>query len=168
MIATQNPSLGTHVRCCRPQHMTRQVWQPIPAVSRCRIRRAAASSRQCITIVQRQESDRPVQSETQHHIGRQTLQISRLFGSAAGMWLITELPALSEETAAVTDFSKGSFSAASYYVTLGLFLLSLPGELHPPSTYPHTHSHCAYYYPLPAATHAFATEVTICSTHSLL
>lgn len=30
--------------------------------------------------------------------------------------------------AAATDFSKGGFAKESYYVTLGLFLLSLPGE----------------------------------------
>ena len=39
------------------------------------------------------------------------------------LWLLSELPALAE----TTDFSKGGFAKESYYVTLGLFLISLPG-----------------------------------------
>lgn len=45
-------------------------------------------------------------------------------GSTFGLWLLSELPALAAET---TDFSKGGFAKESYYVTLGLFLISLPG-----------------------------------------
>ena len=45
--------------------------------------------------------------------------------SAVGLWLLSTLPALADET---VDFSKGGFAKESYYVTLGLFLLSLPGE----------------------------------------
>jgi len=45
-----------------------------------------------------------------------------LVSSAAGLWLLGEMPALAE-----TDFSQGSFSAGSYYVSLGLFLVTLPG-----------------------------------------
>ncbi|BDA50408.1 Protein COFACTOR ASSEMBLY OF COMPLEX C SUBUNIT B CCB1, chloroplastic [Coccomyxa sp. Obi] len=44
--------------------------------------------------------------------------------SALGLWLLSTLPALADET---VDFSKGGFAKESYYVTLGLFLLSLPG-----------------------------------------
>jgi len=40
------------------------------------------------------------------------------------MWLLSQLPAQAEGT----DFSQGSFSKESYYVTLGLFLLSVPGK----------------------------------------
>ena len=43
--------------------------------------------------------------------------------SSTIMWLLTQLPAQAEGT----DFSQGSFSKESYYVTLGLFLLSVPG-----------------------------------------
>ncbi len=50
-----------------------------------------------------------------------------LVSSAAGLWLLGELPALAE-----TDFSQGSFSAGSYYVSLGLFLVTLPGTNSPP------------------------------------
>jgi hypothetical protein len=39
------------------------------------------------------------------------------------LWLLSELPALAD----TTDFSKGGFAKESYYVTLGLFLISLPG-----------------------------------------
>lgn len=47
-----------------------------------------------------------------------------------GLSFLAALPAQAEETvAAVTDFSKGSFSKESYYVTLGLFLISLPGKI---------------------------------------
>lgn len=46
--------------------------------------------------------------------------------ASALLWLLAELPAGAEE-AITTDFSKGSFSTQSYVVTLGLFLISLPG-----------------------------------------
>ena len=46
-----------------------------------------------------------------------------LLSCSAALWLLSELPAYAEQT----DFSQGSFSKESYYVTLGLFLLSLPG-----------------------------------------
>ena len=45
-----------------------------------------------------------------------------LVSSVAGLWLLGEMPAMAE-----TDFSQGSFSAGSYYVSLGLFLVTLPG-----------------------------------------
>lgn len=41
------------------------------------------------------------------------------------LWLLSEFPAQAADTA---DFSKGGFAKESYYVTLGLFLLSLPGK----------------------------------------
>lgn len=43
--------------------------------------------------------------------------------SSTALWLLSALPACAEGV----DFSQGSFSQESYYVTLGLFLLSLPG-----------------------------------------
>ena len=43
------------------------------------------------------------------------------------VWLLSQLPAHAAEQ--VVDFSKGSFSTESYVVTLGLFLISLPGEI---------------------------------------
>lgn len=46
--------------------------------------------------------------------------------STFGLWLLSELPGLAAET---TDFSKGGFAKESYYVTLGLFLISLPGAI---------------------------------------
>ena len=49
-----------------------------------------------------------------------------LLGSTV-FWLLSQLPAGAAEDA--VDFSKGSFAKESYYVTLGLFLISLPGEL---------------------------------------
>lgn len=73
-----------------------------------------------------QGSDREVHTQSRQQIDRHSFDFSQLFGTVAGMWLLTELPAFSEEVAA-TDFSQGSFSSRSYYVTLGLFLLSLPG-----------------------------------------
>jgi hypothetical protein len=45
---------------------------------------------------------------------------------SAVLWLLTAAPAAAAEGSAV-DFAKGGFSKESYYVTLGLFLLSLPG-----------------------------------------
>ncbi len=46
--------------------------------------------------------------------------------SSFTLWLLSELPALAEKK----DFSQGGgFAKESYYVTLGLFLLSLPGTL---------------------------------------
>ena len=44
--------------------------------------------------------------------------------SSTAVWLLSQLPAQAEGT----DFSQGSFSKESYYVTLGLFLLSIPGK----------------------------------------
>ncbi|KAK9917764.1 hypothetical protein WJX75_007949 [Coccomyxa subellipsoidea] len=44
--------------------------------------------------------------------------------SALALWLFSALPAFAEDT---VDFSKGGFAKESYYVTLGLFLISLPG-----------------------------------------
>ena len=55
----------------------------------------------------------------QHTAGSRT----PVLASTAALWLISGLPAYAEGT----DFSQGSFSKESYYVTLGLFLLSLPG-----------------------------------------
>lgn len=43
--------------------------------------------------------------------------------SSTAIWALSQLPAQAEGT----DFSQGSFSKESYYVTLGLFVLSVPG-----------------------------------------
>lgn len=43
--------------------------------------------------------------------------------SSTAIWVLSQLPAQAEGT----DFSQGSFSKESYYVTLGLFVLSVPG-----------------------------------------
>lgn len=43
------------------------------------------------------------------------------------LWLLSQLPANAAESS--VDFSKGSFSTQSYVVTLGLFLISLPGNI---------------------------------------
>ena len=51
------------------------------------------------------------------------LQSPLMFSSPA-LWLLSQLPAQAEGT----DFSQGSFSKESYYVTLGLFVLSVPGQ----------------------------------------
>ena len=45
------------------------------------------------------------------------------FLSSTALWMLSQLPAQAEGT----DFSQGSFSKESYYVTLGLFVLSVPG-----------------------------------------
>jgi hypothetical protein len=56
--------------------------------------------------------------------------------AAALAWLAAAPAAFADDDAVVaaaasaaTDFSKGGFAKESYYVTLGLFLLSLPGQL---------------------------------------
>ena len=46
-----------------------------------------------------------------------------VFFSSTALWMLSQLPAEAEGT----DFSQGSFSKESYYVTLGLFVLSVPG-----------------------------------------
>ncbi len=43
---------------------------------------------------------------------------------AGTLWFLSEAAALADQG---TDFSQGGFAKESYYVTLGLFLLSLPG-----------------------------------------
>ena len=44
---------------------------------------------------------------------------------STALWLLSQLPANAVDSS--VDFSKGSFSTGSYVVTLGLFLISLPG-----------------------------------------
>ena len=63
-------------------------------------------------------------SSEHHHKSPESRAAASISGSFA-LWFISELPALAEQT----DFSKGGFAKESYYVTLGLFLLSLPGGL---------------------------------------
>lgn len=50
-------------------------------------------------------------------------KLSPAFLSSTALWMLSQLPAQAEGT----DFSQGSFSKESYYVTLGLFVLSVPG-----------------------------------------
>lgn len=52
-----------------------------------------------------------------------TQKLCPAFLSSAALWMLSQLPAQAE----ATDFSQGSFSKESYYVTLGLFVLSVPG-----------------------------------------
>lgn len=54
-----------------------------------------------------------------------TQKLCPAFLSSAALWMLSQLPAQAE----ATDFSQGSFSKESYYVTLGLFVLSVPGML---------------------------------------
>ncbi|CAL5229519.1 g12859 [Coccomyxa viridis] len=55
---------------------------------------------------------------------RKKLAKEATISSSFTLWLLSELPALAEKK----DFSQGGgFAKESYYVTLGLFLLSLPG-----------------------------------------
>lgn len=44
---------------------------------------------------------------------------------AGTLWFLSEAAALADQG---SDFSQGGFAKESYYVTLGLFLLSLPGS----------------------------------------
>lgn len=53
-------------------------------------------------------------------------QCGRVAEVSTAIWLLSQLPANAAESA--VDFSKGSFSTQSYVVTLGLFLISLPGK----------------------------------------
>ena len=72
----------------------------------------------------RRQSGCRAHSSEHHHKSPEYQAAASISGSFA-LWLISELPALAEQT----DFSKGGFAKESYYVTLGLFLLSLPGVL---------------------------------------
>ena len=77
-------------------------------------------------IAQRCRRQSACHAQSSEH--RRTSPEYRAAASMSGsftLWLISELPALAEQT----DFSKGGFAKESYYVTLGLFLLSLPGVL---------------------------------------
>lgn len=62
------------------------------------------------------------------HKSEEGRAVHPLLSCSAALWLLSELPACAEQA----DFSQGSFSKESYYVTLGLFLLSLPGMRRPP------------------------------------
>ena len=44
---------------------------------------------------------------------------------SGALWLLSEAAVRADQSA---DFSQGGFAKESYYVTLGLFLLSLPGS----------------------------------------
>ena len=70
----------------------------------------------------RRQSNCCALSTERHHRSPESRAAASISGSCT-LWLISELPALAEQT----DFSKGGFAKESYYVTLGLFLLSLPG-----------------------------------------
>ena len=57
-------------------------------------------------------------------IGETVMQkAAPILTSSTAVWMLSQLPAQAEGT----DFSQGSFSKESYYVTLGLFVLSVPG-----------------------------------------
>ncbi len=58
------------------------------------------------------------------HQKQSAADLSPVMATSTVMWLLSQLPAQAEGT----DFSQGSFSKESYYVTLGLFLLSVPGK----------------------------------------
>ena len=58
------------------------------------------------------------------HQKQSAADLSPVMATSTIMWLLSQLPAQAEGT----DFSQGSFSKESYYVTLGLFLLSVPGK----------------------------------------
>ena len=47
------------------------------------------------------------------------------------LWLLSEQASLAEQVA--TDFSKGSYRIESYWASLGLFLISVPGAIEAPS-----------------------------------
>lgn len=72
-------------------------------------------------------TSRKVQLTRCHSAEKQQDQCSSrtpVLASGAALWLMSALPACAEGT----DFSQGSFSKESYYVTLGLFVLSVPGK----------------------------------------
>lgn len=71
----------------------------------------------------RHQRTHPICCETSNERGF-TSNLSPLVASSTVMWLLSQLPVQAEGT----DFSQGSFSKESYYVTLGLFLLSVPGR----------------------------------------
>lgn len=59
-----------------------------------------------------------------NHQKQSAADLSPVIATSTVMWFLSQLPAQAEGT----DFSQGSFSKESYYVTLGLFLLSVPGK----------------------------------------
>lgn len=107
-----------------PAHITAPLKVGRQVVTPCSRIRALQSSRlidfnRCIrdkiSVGCKASSDRSLEG----HAG-QFATASTLF------WLLNQLPANAVES--TTDFSKGSFSTESYVVTLGLFLISLPGQ----------------------------------------
>ena len=78
-----------------------------------------------MTTARSRDSGLTSHAESQQQPAAERHTLSQLFSTTAGLWLLAELPSLAAE--ATPDFSQGSFSAGSYYVSLGLFLVSLPG-----------------------------------------
>ena len=82
-------------------------------------------------MVARLEDQRIAEYVALRSVSRQRVIAAATISSSFTLWLLSELPALAEQK----DFSQGGgFAKESYYVTLGLFLLSLPGTPSPGKT----------------------------------
>ena len=113
LSAHQRPMPVMHAHVCHRVNFTARgsAWQPKYFTTR---RPALRPGRRCPVAA---HADGQRESCEQRKSSSQWL-----VSSAAGLWLLGEMPAFAD-----TDFSQGSFSAGSYYVSLGLFLVTLPG-----------------------------------------
>lgn len=101
-------------------HTTAPRWacQPAPNYP---FTQATRSSRRCLRRYRRTQA--VCCRATIEKVVKQTFV--PILVSSTATWVLSQLPAQAEGT----DFSQGSFSKESYYVTLGLFVLSVPGML---------------------------------------
>lgn len=79
----------------------------------------------------RHQRCKPARARCQQHSAEKSnkrILTPALPSAAAGLalWLLTEQPAFAQQAA--TDFSKGSYRIESYWASLGLFLISVPGQ----------------------------------------
>ena len=126
-ISTRRVGLGATAHCGPRGPRSRPATAPLTALHALHRSVHAAASRDADAPVA-STSDRGCEAVTQRHAaaGR---DVTSALTAVATMLLAAAGPAWADASAATTtDFSKGSFAKESYYVTLGLFLLSLPGE----------------------------------------
>ena len=111
-----NSSLSCFHRSTRLELCTRPFGTRHPRLASCKIQAAQRSP--LVTHQQRERQQQVPRSSMQQSPGQLGVGLS----ASVTLWLLSELPSL-----AAGELG-GSPPASSYYVSLGLFLITLPGE----------------------------------------
>ena len=111
-----NSSLCSFHRSTRLQLCSRPFGTRYPRLATCTVQAAQRSP--LVTHQQDERQQEVPSSSTQESPGQLAVSLS----ASMTLWLLSELPSLAAGELA------GSPPASSYYVSLGLFLITLPGE----------------------------------------